>query len=102
VVLTPFLPVPIPTIPATSGRTGEDDLDMVVSLTRDMKVVNYSGRPSISVPCGFTSNGLPTAFQLIGRPLHEASLLHAVDRFQQATDWHARDLAWLSMPAPNS
>jgi Asp-tRNA(Asn)/Glu-tRNA(Gln) amidotransferase A subunit family amidase len=43
------------------------------------------------VPCGFTSNGLPTAFQLFGRPLQEAALLRAADRYQQATDWHGRE-----------
>ena len=63
---------------------------MVVALTRNTKVVNYLGLPAISVPCGFTRNGLPTAFQLIGRPLQEATLLRAADRYQQATDWHER------------
>jgi aspartyl-tRNA(Asn)/glutamyl-tRNA(Gln) amidotransferase subunit A len=90
-ILTPVLPIPVPTIAETSGRTGKDYLDMVVSLTRNTKVVNYLGLPAMSVPCGFTSNGLPTAFQLIGRPLQEVSLLRAADRYQQATDWHARE-----------
>jgi aspartyl-tRNA(Asn)/glutamyl-tRNA(Gln) amidotransferase subunit A len=91
VILTPVLPMPVPTIAETSGRTGKDYLDMVVSLTRNTKVVNYLGLPALSVPCGFTSNGLPTAFQLIARPLQEVSLLRAADRYQQATDWHARE-----------
>ena len=48
---------------------------MVVALTRNTKIVNYFGLPAMSVPCGFTESGLPTAFQLIGRPLSEAMLL---------------------------
>jgi aspartyl-tRNA(Asn)/glutamyl-tRNA(Gln) amidotransferase subunit A len=44
--------------------------------------------PAISVPCGFTTNGLPTSFQLIGRPLAEPSLLAAAHRYEQATEWH--------------
>ena len=71
--------------------TGKAYLDMVVALTRNTKVINFLGLPTISVPCGFTSNGLPTAFQLFGRPLQEAALLRAADRYQQATDWHARE-----------
>jgi aspartyl-tRNA(Asn)/glutamyl-tRNA(Gln) amidotransferase subunit A len=64
---------------------------MVVALTRNTKVINFLGLPAISVPCGFTSNGLPTAFQLFGRPFQEAALLRTADRYQQATDWHARE-----------
>jgi aspartyl-tRNA(Asn)/glutamyl-tRNA(Gln) amidotransferase subunit A len=90
-VLTPVLPMPVPTIAETSGRTGKAYLDMVVSLTRNTKVINFLGLPAISVPCGFTSNGLPTAFQLFGRPLQEAALLRVADRYQQATDWHTRE-----------
>jgi aspartyl-tRNA(Asn)/glutamyl-tRNA(Gln) amidotransferase subunit A len=90
-ILTPVLPIPVPTIAETSGKTGKDYLDMVVSLTRNTKVVNYFGLPAVSVPCGFTSNGLPTAFQLIGRPLQEPALLRVADRYQQVTDWHVRE-----------
>ena len=81
----------MPTIAETSGRTGKAYLDMVVALTRNTKVINFLGLPAISVPCGFTSNGLPTAFQLFARPLQEATLLRAADRYQQATTWHARE-----------
>jgi aspartyl-tRNA(Asn)/glutamyl-tRNA(Gln) amidotransferase subunit A len=91
ILLTPVLPQPVPTIAETSGRTGKDYLDMVVSLTRNTKVVNYFGLPAISIPCGFTANGLPAAFQLIARPLQEAALLRAADRYQQTTDWHTRE-----------
>ena len=90
-ILTPVLPIPVPTIAETSGKTGKAYLDMVVSLTRNTKVVNYFGLPAISVPCGFTSNGLPTAFQLIARPLQEDALLRVADRYQQVTDWHVRE-----------
>jgi aspartyl-tRNA(Asn)/glutamyl-tRNA(Gln) amidotransferase subunit A len=90
-VLTPVLPMAVPTIAETSGRTGKAYLDMVVALTRNTKVINYLGLPAISVPCGFTANGLPTAFQLVGRPFNEAALLRAADRYQQATDWHTRE-----------
>jgi aspartyl-tRNA(Asn)/glutamyl-tRNA(Gln) amidotransferase subunit A len=100
-ILTPVLPMPVPTIAETSGRTGKAYLDMVVSLTRNTKVINFLGLPAISVPCGFTANGLPTAFQLVGRPLQEAALLRAADRYQQATDWHAREPRLVADMAPS-
>ena len=61
-ILTPVLAIPVPTIAETTGRTGKAYLDMVVAITRNTKVVNYLGLPAIGVPCGFTSNGLPTSF----------------------------------------
>lgn len=89
-LLTPAVAIPVPTIAETSGKTGKDYLDMVVALTRNTKIVNYLGLPAVTVPCGFTSNGLPTSFQLIGRPLSEATLLRAADRYQTGTDWHLK------------
>jgi aspartyl-tRNA(Asn)/glutamyl-tRNA(Gln) amidotransferase subunit A len=92
-ILTPVLAIPVPTIAETTGRTGKAYLDMVVAITRNTKVINYLGLPAMGVPCGFTSNGLPTSFQLIGRPLQESALLRAADRYQQVTDWHLREPA---------
>ncbi|CAN5664547.1 Asp-tRNA(Asn)/Glu-tRNA(Gln) amidotransferase GatCAB subunit A [soil metagenome] len=95
-ILTPVLAIPVPTIAETTGRTGKAYLDMVVAITRNTKVINYLGLPAMGVPCGFTSNGLPTSFQLIGRPFQEAALLRAADRYQQVTDWHRREPAIIS------
>lgn len=95
-LLTPVLSIPVPNIAETSGKKGKDYLDLVVALTRNTKVVNYFGVPAVSVPCGFTSNRMPTAFQLIGRPLAEATLLSAVHRYQDVTDWHLREPEILS------
>ena len=90
-LLTPALAIPVPTIAETAGLTGKAFLDMVVAITRNTKVINYLGLPALSVPCGFTGNGLPTSFQLVGRPLQEAALLRAADRYQRVTDWHRRE-----------
>ena len=56
-------------------------------LTQFMRPFNFLGLPAVSVPCGF-SNGLPLAYQLVGHPFAEATLLHAVDVYQRATDHH--------------
>jgi amidase len=40
--------------------------------------------PTISVPCGFTSEGLPVGIQIMGKPRGEAALLRAAKRFEQA------------------
>jgi len=40
--------------------------------------------PTISVPCGFTADGLPVGVQIVGKPRGEAALLRAARRFEQA------------------
>jgi aspartyl-tRNA(Asn)/glutamyl-tRNA(Gln) amidotransferase subunit A len=46
--------------------------------------------PAISIPCGFTPDGLPIGLQLQGNHFDDARLLNVAHRFQQATDWHRR------------
>lgn len=51
---------------------------------------NITGTPSVSVPCGFGRGGLPTAFQVMGRPFGEARILRIARAYERATDWHSR------------
>lgn len=51
---------------------------------------NMVGNPSLSVPVGFTDEGLPMAMQLAGPRFDEATVLRAGDAYQQRTDWHRR------------
>ncbi len=49
---------------------------------------NMTGMPSMSVPCGFSSHGLPLAIMLSGRPFDEATVLRCAHAYQGATSWH--------------
>lgn len=51
---------------------------------------NATGTPTVTLPCGFTTDGRPIAFQLAGGPGSEALLLKVAHAYQQATDWHTR------------
>jgi amidase len=51
---------------------------------------NFSGYPTLSLPCGFSPEGWPLSLQLVARPLHEALLLRAGWSYERATPWHAR------------
>jgi aspartyl-tRNA(Asn)/glutamyl-tRNA(Gln) amidotransferase subunit A len=53
-------------------------------------VSNVTGNPTISLCNGFSSNGLPLAFQIMGRPFDEANVLAVAHVYQQATPWHRR------------
>jgi amidase len=69
---------------------GNNDPEVVASMLRFTAAFNYSGQPSLTLPAGFDSDGLPIGLQLIGPVLGEARLLAAGIAFQQATDWHRR------------
>lgn len=53
-------------------------------------VGNLCGLPAVSVPCGFSSRGLPIGLEFLGRVLEDATALAAAALYQQATDWHRR------------
>ncbi len=51
---------------------------------------NLTGSPSMSVPAGFTSAGMPIGVQLVARPFDEETLIAVGHRYQALTDWHRR------------
>ena len=58
--------------------------------TRYTYVFNFSRNPTLSLPCGFDSNGLPISLQFIGRHFEEATLLRVGYAYEQATTWHTQ------------
>ena len=51
---------------------------------------NVTGLPSVSVPNGFGRGGLPTGFQVIGRPFQEARILRIARAYERTADWSSR------------
>jgi aspartyl-tRNA(Asn)/glutamyl-tRNA(Gln) amidotransferase subunit A len=51
---------------------------------------NVYGIPAISVPCGFTSNGLPVGLMIAGPRFSEARVLALAAAYERATEWHKR------------
>ena len=69
------------------GGNTENALSLMSRLTRPF---NLTGQPTISVPCGFTSGGLPIGMQLAGRAWEDATVLRAAHAYESATDWSGR------------
>jgi aspartyl-tRNA(Asn)/glutamyl-tRNA(Gln) amidotransferase subunit A len=89
-VIAPVSPMAAPTIVESDvGNSPQADA-VLPRITRFTRPVNYLGLPALSIPSGFTSNGLPIGMQLIGRSFDEATLLRIGAAFQRATDFHAR------------
>ena len=49
---------------------------------------DYNGAPTLSVPCGINSEGLPLSLQLVGKPLAEPLLCQVGHAYEGATEWH--------------
>ena len=82
-------------IPPFSITDLQTDVDTVrareLAMLHNTRVLNLTGLPIISVPCGFTSNGLPIGIQIVGRPNDEVTILRLAYAYEQATDWHKRE-----------
>jgi aspartyl-tRNA(Asn)/glutamyl-tRNA(Gln) amidotransferase subunit A len=87
VLLTPTVPIPPPAI--ADLREHPDDLrPQELIMLRNTRPFNVWGIPTISVPCGFTKDGLPIGLQLAAAPWREDVVLQAAHAYEQATDWH--------------
>jgi len=86
-----------PTVPVTAFPIGATRLIMsgqkanVISLlTQYTRPFNLNGFPAITLPCGFSKEGLPIGLQLAGRPFDEETVLRVARAYEQSTDWHLR------------
>jgi aspartyl-tRNA(Asn)/glutamyl-tRNA(Gln) amidotransferase subunit A len=59
-------------------------------LIRNTMPFNLFGTPAISIPCGFSREGLPIGLQISGRALGELDVLALAHAYEQRTDWHQR------------
>ena len=83
----PVMIVPVPTAEEVNMTSRPGYLEFIGRMGHCTRPINYMGLPSLTVPCGFTTNGLPTSFQLVGRPYDEATLYQAGHAYQNETDW---------------
>jgi aspartyl-tRNA(Asn)/glutamyl-tRNA(Gln) amidotransferase subunit A len=56
----------------------------------NMPPFNLTGSPTLALPCGFSSSGLPLSLQLAGRAFEEGTVLRVGHAYERATSWHAR------------
>ena len=81
-----------PTTPTPAFKIGEKSGDPLQMYLSDIYTIscNLAGLCGISVPCGFSGDGLPMGLQLLGKPFGESDLLRAAYAYEQATDWHTQ------------
>lgn len=81
-LILPTTPIAAPTI------EGNDAVEQAGRLTRFTAPFNLAGLPALSLPCGFTKEGLPIGLQIVSRAWAEAKVLTLGHAFEQATKWH--------------
>jgi aspartyl-tRNA(Asn)/glutamyl-tRNA(Gln) amidotransferase subunit A len=86
-LITPTTPVPPIMIEEASTMSPNPAGEVWLRNTRPF---NAYGLPTISIPCGFTSAGLPIGLQITGPRFGEGRVLRFAHAFEQSTDWHKR------------
>lgn len=86
-----------PTVPIAASHIGEDAVTIAGesqsvrgALVRMNRPANFTGFPVISLPCGFTSGGLPIGLALHGPQWGESKLIQIAAAYEHATQWHLR------------
>ncbi len=81
-----------PTTPTAAFRLGEKSDDPLAMYLNDIFTINASlaGICGISVPCGFSSDGLPIGLQVLAGAFQEETLLRTAHAYEQSADWHTR------------
>ncbi|MGV8073298.1 MAG: Asp-tRNA(Asn)/Glu-tRNA(Gln) amidotransferase subunit GatA [Syntrophobacteraceae bacterium] len=82
-LLTPVAPIPA----FKKGEKMDDPLQMYLSDVFTLPA-SLAGIPGISVPCGFSSEGLPIGLQILGPHFQEDKILRIAYQFEQATNFH--------------
>ncbi len=88
-ILAPVTPTPAYKIGEKTGDPLKMYLDDILTTP-----VNLAGNCALSVPCGFSSDGLPIGLQIIGDSFKEANILKVGHAYEQATDWHKQKPAF--------
>jgi aspartyl-tRNA(Asn)/glutamyl-tRNA(Gln) amidotransferase subunit A len=94
-ILSPTAPIPAP-LRSTHDLSGGSESNRIrPRLTRNTRLINLLGLPSISVPCGFvqvensdSEEGLPVGLQISGPWWSEPTLLQVAHAYERATPWH--------------
>lgn len=82
-LLTPTMPMVPPDIDQSNVGAGDGYSEYLARFGRCTRLASYLGLPALSIPVGLSSDGLPCALQLVGRPFDEATILSAGSSYER-------------------
>ena len=89
-LLTPGELIPPPPHDARSVTLNGREVSLMGALISATCPFNVTGQPALTVPCGFTTGGLPIALQIVGKHFDEATVLQVGHAYEAHTSWHER------------
>jgi len=92
-VLVPTTPIPAKPVNEVDAEHGS----FAGRYGRNTMPGNLLGLSAVSLPCGFTEDGLPIGLMIMAKPFREETALRVAQAYEQATPWHRRhpDLGWI-------
>jgi|SRR5579872_508241 len=89
-IVAPTASITAPPIGVEHVEVNGEQLPLRAALLGMNRPANFTGHPAISVPCGFTRQGMPVGLQLIGRSFDESTLLRIALAYERAHNWRDR------------
>jgi aspartyl-tRNA(Asn)/glutamyl-tRNA(Gln) amidotransferase subunit A len=90
VLVAPVIPQPAPPLAHATEGAVDELAERQGRFSRLTRPFNGLGLPALAMPCGFSREGLPLAFQIVGRPFGESTVLRAGAAYEQAAGWCER------------
>lgn len=82
----PVIPTPVPTVAESDLAANPGFSEFLLNFGHSTRPFNYFGFPAITVPIGFTDNGLPSAMQLVANAFSEATLFRTARAYERETN----------------
>ena len=89
-IVTPQLPVTAPRIGQAGVTFGKVEEAVPAALTRFTRIYNLIGVPALSIPCGFSAEGMPIGLQIAGRPFEEKTVLGIGCAYEVVAPWSGK------------
>jgi aspartyl-tRNA(Asn)/glutamyl-tRNA(Gln) amidotransferase subunit A len=89
-IVAPTVPFHAPTIGIDTTELAGEQVDVRGAMVGLNRPADLTGHPAISIPCGFTREGMPVGLQLIGRSFDEGTLLRIAFAYERRDEWKDR------------
>jgi len=91
IIVTPTTPIVAPKMGQKSVNIDGKEVNVRAIIPIFTSPFNLLGLPALSLPCGFSSSGLPIGIQMVGRPFEEDTILRVAEAYEKITEWFKRE-----------
>ncbi|MHB1651869.1 MAG: amidase [Desulfitobacteriaceae bacterium] len=90
VLIAPTVPLTAPPIGMHHLQAGEKTIDVTMAFVQFAAPANLAGLPALSLPTGLSSEGLPTAMQILGKPFAEETVLRVGAEYEAVSPFRGK------------